>query len=132
MKRKTDIIFSVAVVLNFTLVSCQFAEKPLDKYDEDFVFENSSKVEGYVLAVYAGLPYANSESNGYYIVGDSMLSSATDESMITNPGSSIVVLTDGSLTAGKSNPDGIWNKNYEYIRAANLGLENLHRLRRRT
>ena len=84
--------------LGAAAVSCDFEDMPFDKYDSDFVFSNDKKAEGYVLGVYLGLPFDKSDENGYNRVDGAMLASASDEAMITVPGSSIVFLTDGSLT----------------------------------
>ena len=90
--------------LGAAAVSCDFEDMPFDKYDSDFVFSNDKKAEGYVLGVYLGLPFDKSDENGYNRVDGAMLASASDEAMITVPGSSIVFLTDGSLTPRKAIP----------------------------
>ena len=82
--------------LGAAAVSCDFEDMPFDKYDSDFVFSNDKKAEGYVLGVYLGLPFDKSDENGYNRVDGAMLASASDEAMITVPGSSIVFLTDGA------------------------------------
>lgn len=120
--------FIVLAVSCMMLFSCTFKEMPFDKYDMDFVFSTDVKAEGYVLSVYLGLPYDKTENNGYNRVDGAMLASATDESMPTVDGSSIVMLTDGSLSARKTNPDGCWDEYYKYIRDANIGLEGLEKL----
>jgi TonB-linked SusC/RagA family outer membrane protein len=114
--------------LGAAAVSCDFEDMPFDKYDSDFVFSNDKKAEGYVLGVYLGLPFDKSDENGYNRVDGAMLASASDEAMITVPGSSIVFLTDGSLTPRKSNPDGCWENNYKFIRDANIGIVGLEKL----
>ena len=114
--------------LGAAAVSCDFEDMPFDKYDSDFVFSNDKKAEGYVLGVYLGLPFDKSDENGYNRVDGAMLASASDEAMITVPGSSIVFLTDGSLTPQKSNPDGCWENNYKFIRDANIGIVGLEKL----
>ena len=101
---------------------------PFDKYDAEFVFSNNKKAEGYVLAVYNGLPFAASNNNGYARVDGALLACATDEATISSPGSSIIYLTEGSLTPRKTNPDGCWSDNYKFIRDANIGLEDLEYL----
>lgn len=114
--------------LGAAAVSCDFEDMPFDKYDSDFVFSNDKKAEGYVLGVYLGLPFDKSDENGYNRVDGAMLASASDEAMITVPGSSIVFLTDGSLTPRKSNPDGCWEDCYKFIRDANIGIVGLEKL----
>ena len=114
--------------LGAAAVSCNFEDMPFDKYDSAFVFSNDKKAEGYVLGVYLGLPFDKSDENGYNRVDGAMLASASDEAMITVPGSSIVFLTDGSLTPRKSNPDGCWENNYKFIRDANIGIVGLEKL----
>ena len=104
--------------------SC-FSGMPFDKYDAEFVFSNNKKAEGYVLAVYNGLPFAASNNNGYARVDGALLACATDEATLSSPGSSIIYLTEGSLTPRKTNPDGCWSDNYKFIRDANIGIEDL-------
>lgn len=116
------------LLLGVAAVSCDFEDMPFDKYDSDFVFSNDKKAEGYVLGVYLGLPFDKSDENGYNRVDGAMLASASDEAMITVPGSSIVFLTDGSLTPRKNNPDGCWNDCYKFIRDANIGIVGLEKL----
>lgn len=116
------------LLLGATLASCDFEEMPFDKYDSDFVFSNDKKAEGYVLGVYLGLPFDKSDENGYNRVDGAMLASASDEAVVTVPGSSIVFLTDGSLTPRKSNPDGCWENAYKFIRDANIGIAGLEKL----
>ena len=123
------IVKYIAVLLfGAAAVSCEFEDMPFDKYDSDFVFSNDKKAAGYVLGVSLGLPSDNSDENGYNRVDGAMLSSACDESMITVTGSSLVLLTDGSLTPRKSNPDGCWDDNYKFIRDANIGIVGLEKL----
>lgn len=122
---KTILLFCAGLV---GLSSCAFDEIPFDKFDASFVFSSNTKAEGYVLTVYSGLPYGNVGNVGYNITDGEMLSSVTDESMLSTPGSSIVLLSNGTLTPRKSNPDDVWSSYYQSIRDIHQGLENLHYL----
>lgn len=106
--------------------SCTFEQIPFDKYDAEFVFSSNTKAEGYVLSVYSGLPYGDTGSNGYHQTDGAMLSSVTDESMPSTPGSSIILISNGSLTPRQSNPDAVWGDYYQYIRDIHIGYENMH------
>lgn len=123
--KKSNILF---LALSLSLASCGFKDVPFDKYDQEFVFSSDVKAEGYVLSVYTGLPYNKSDENGFTRVDGQMLSSATDESAPTVPGSTIIYLTQGSLTSRNANPDGCWEDNYMFIRDAMIGLEGLEEL----
>ena len=115
--------------LAFTFNACDdpLDVKPYDKYQADFIFPNSKKAEEYVMYTYNVLPYSNSQSNGYNRLGGgaAMIASASDEAIQNVPGSTVEVLTNGSLSPSSSNPDNTWNDNYQFIRAINIGLENL-------
>lgn len=125
---KNIVKYIAALLIGVSAVGCTFEEMPFDKYDEDFVFSNDKKAEGYVLGVYLGLPYDKSDENGYNRVDGAMLASACDEATTTVTGSTIVLLTDGSLTPRKTNPDGCWADNYKFIRDANIGIVGLEKL----
>ena len=125
MKKTNIALFSL---LCLSIASCGFEEMPFDKYDQEFIFSTDVKAEGYVLSVYTGLPYDKTNENGYNRVDGAMLSSATDESAHTVPGSTIIYLTQGSLTSRNANPDGCWEDNYMFIRDALIGLEGIDEL----
>ena len=126
MKNKT-INIVLWVLMSAGLSSC-LADAPFDKYDSDFIFSSQIKAEGYVLSVYQGLPFDSIGDEGYCRVDGAMLACATDEATMSKEGSSIVFLTDASLTSRKENPDGCWTNAYKFIRDANIGLENLDKM----
>lgn len=125
MKKYISIIIFMALVFN----ACEgpLTVKPYDKYEAEFVFSVTKKAEEYVLNTYNVLPYGSSNSNGYNRLdgGNAMIASASDEAMPNLTGSTVTYLTNGSLSPTSPNPDNTWNHNYQYIRAINLGLENL-------
>ena len=126
---KNNLITRMAAgAMALSVLTACFAEKPFDKYDADFIFSSQIKAEGYVLSVYLGLPFDAITTDGYCRVDGAMLACATDEAAVSKDGSSIVYLTDGSLTARKNNPDGCWTNAYKFIRDANIGLENLEKM----
>jgi starch-binding outer membrane protein, SusD/RagB family len=105
-----------------------FEMKPHDKFDVEFIFSVTKKADFYVLNTYKVLPYPNSDNNGYNRLssGQSMIASASDEAMPNIPGYAVEYLTNGSLNPSSPNPDNTWDHNYEFIRAINIGLENLY------
>lgn len=121
-------IFIVFCLGHLLLSSCKFEQVPFDKFDAEFVFSSNTKAEGYVLSVYDGLPYGDTGSKGYHQTDGAMMSSVTDESMASTPGSSIILLSNGSLTPRQTNPDAVWGSYYQYIRDIHIGLENMHYL----
>lgn len=125
MKKYISIFFLAAVLF----VGCEspLDVKPYDKYEGEFVFSVTKKAEEYVLNTYNVLPYGNSNSNGFNRLdgGNAMIASASDEAMPNMSGSTVAYLTNGSLSPTSPNPDNTWNHNYQFIRAINLGLENL-------
>ncbi len=125
MKNYITIIILTALI--FSACEGPLDVKPYDKYEAEFVFSVTKKAEEYVLNTYNVLPYGNSNSNGYNRLdgGDAMIASASDEAMPNMSGSTVTYLTNGSLSSTSPNPDNTWNHNYQYIRAINLGLENL-------
>lgn len=125
---KNNILRLAAMTYASVILSSCLSEAPFDKYDSDFIFSSQIKAEGYVLSVYQGLPFSSIEDDGYCRVDGAMLACATDEAMINKEGSSVVFLTDGSLTARKTNPDGCWTEAYKFIRDANIGLANLDKM----
>lgn len=124
---KKYINISACLFAMVAMTSC-FADKPLDKYDSDFVFGSQIKAEGYALSVYNGLPFSGIGSDGYCRVDGAMLACATDEAALSKEGSSVLFLNNGSLTARKSNPDGCWSESYKFIRDANIGIANFHKM----
>lgn len=113
--------FSILLILFAFSYSCEFEHFPTESISVEDVFRDPLKVEGYVLGLYGFLPNQGS----YHRVDGAMLSSASDESVPTET-SNIRVLTDGSLTAKTSNPDGNWSNAYQYLSDINIGLEKLH------
>jgi hypothetical protein len=57
-----------------------------------------------------------------------MIACASDEAMPNLPGGNVDNLTNGSWSPSSSNPDSQWDVNYQFIRSANIGLENLNML----
>jgi starch-binding outer membrane protein, SusD/RagB family len=123
-------LFCIFILLSLTMIACDspLDIKPYDRYEAEFVFADRIKGEQYVVAQYDFLPYKNSNNIGYNRInsGAAMIASASDEAMPNVPGLGVEVLTNGSWNSSSSNPDALWNENYQFIRAANLGLENLH------
>lgn len=126
MKNINKII--MVLCIGFLIPSCTFKQIPFDKYDAEFVFSSNTKAEGYVLSVYAGLPYGDTGSQGYHQTDGAMMSSVTDESMQSTPTSSIILLYNGSLTPRQTNPDAVWGSYYQHIRDIHIGYENMHYL----
>ncbi len=126
--KKTTIILILGLTIIFNACENPLDVRPYDKYEADFIFGVTKKAEEYVMNTYNVLPYRNSNSNGYNRLngGEEMIASASDEAVPNIPGSSVEVLTNGALSPSSSNPDNTWDDNYEYIRAINLGLENLY------
>lgn len=129
MKNK---IFLSVIFAAFLAGSCEnpLEVTPYDKYGPEFVFGEPKKAEEYVMRNYNVFPYGSSDSQGFNRLesGKSMIASASDEAMPNIPGSNVDILTNGSWSPSSSNPDNQWDVNYQYIRSANLGLENLDML----
>jgi starch-binding outer membrane protein, SusD/RagB family len=121
------LIFPVLLV-----VSCEnpLDETPYDKYGAEFVFGEPKKAEEYVMRNYNVFPYGTSDSYGFNRLesGMSMIACASDEAIPNIPGSNVDILTNGSWSPSSTNPDNQWDFNYQYIRSANIGLENLDML----
>ncbi|MDX9882955.1 MAG: RagB/SusD family nutrient uptake outer membrane protein [Prolixibacteraceae bacterium] len=102
---------------------------PYDKYGAEFVFGEPKKAEEYVMRTYNIFPYGSADQ-GYNRLesGKSMIACASDEAMPNLPGSNVDILTNGSWSPSSSNPDNMWDHYYQYIRAANIGLDNLNML----
>lgn len=129
MKNK---IFLTLIIAAFMANSCEnpLEVTPYDKYGPEFVFGEPKKAEEYVMRNYNVFPYGTSDSYGFNRLesGKSMIACASDEAMPNMPGSNIDILTNGSWSPSSSNPDNQWDVNYQYIRSANIGLENLDML----
>lgn len=129
MKNK---IFLSVILAAFLAGSCEnpLEVTPYDKYGPEFVFGEPKKAEEYVMRNYNVFPYGSSDSQGFNRLesGKSMIASASDEAMPNIPGSNIDILTNGSWSPSSSNPDNQWDVNYQYIRSANIGLENIDML----
>lgn len=102
---------------------------PYDKYGPEFVFGEPKKAEEYVMRTYNVFPYGTADQ-GYNRLesGKSMIACASDEAMPSLPGGNVDNLVNGSWSASSSNPDNQWDVNYQFIRSANIGLENLDML----
>lgn len=102
---------------------------PYDKYGADFVFGEPKKAEEYVMRTYNVFPYGT-DSYGFNRLesGKSMIACASDEAMPNLPGGNVDNLINGSWSPSSSNPDSQWDVNYQFIRSANIGLENLDML----
>ncbi len=126
MKNK---IFLTLIIAASLVNSCEnpLEVTPYDKYGPEFVFGERKKAEEYVMRNYNVFPYGSSDSYGFNRLesGNSMIASASDEAMPNMPGSNVDILTNGSWSPSSSNPDNQWDVNYQYIRSANIGLENL-------
>ena len=102
---------------------------PYDKYGSDFVFGEPKKAEEYVMRTYNVFPYGT-DSYGFNRLesGKSMIACASDEAMPNLPGGNVDNLINGSWSPSSSNPDSQWDVNYQFIRSANIGLENIDML----
>ncbi len=129
MKNK---IYLTLILTAFLANACEnpLDETPYDKYGSEFVFGEPKKAEEYVMRNYNVFPYGTSDSYGFNRLesGKSMIACASDEAMPNVPGSNIDILTNGSWSPSSSNPDNQWDVNYQYIRSANIGLDNLDML----
>lgn len=128
MKNK---IYISLILTAFILGACEnpLDVTPYDKYGPEFVFGEPKKAEEYVMRTYNVFPYGSS-GEGYNRLesGKSMIACASDEAMPNLPGGNVDNLTNGSWSPSSSNPDSQWDVNYQFIRSANIGLENLDML----
>lgn len=129
MKNKLYILLGF---LAFILNACEepMDNTPYDKYGAEFVFSDQKRAEEYVMRAYNVFPYGSSDTYGFNRLesGKAMIACASDEAMPNVPGSAVDNLVNGSWSPSSSNPDAMWDFNYQYIRTANVGLENLDKL----
>jgi hypothetical protein len=124
-------IYLLLVLTAFFAGACEnpLEVTPYDKYGAEFVFGEPKKAEEYVLRTYNVFPYGTN-SYGYNRLesGKTMIACASDEAMPNTPGSNVDILTNGSWSPSSANPDSQWDVNYQFIRSANIGLDNLDML----
>ncbi|MEX2336838.1 MAG: RagB/SusD family nutrient uptake outer membrane protein [Fulvivirga sp.] len=102
----------------FTFSGCEFTEPDNLTFIEDHeVYNNIDKIRYVLNTVYSGLP------SGYSVIGASSLAAATDEAEEVNGMQAIQDFNIGNITP-YSNPDDVWNKNFEAIRNAQVFLQS--------
>ncbi|MFT3823249.1 MAG: RagB/SusD family nutrient uptake outer membrane protein [Chitinophagaceae bacterium] len=122
MKRFFLYIFLPAVIL---ATACKKTAEgyPLERWDEDVVFDPTDSVGSYasqfLMNVYSYLPnsFAGVSSNA-------LLDAGTDDAVYRYPGSTIEIFVNGAWTSWNM-PDNVWSKYYTGIRRANIFLKNI-------
>lgn len=123
MKKISQIFIIAFLLVGTMLTSCkkEFLDtKPLDQIEADLAWKDPALAEAFVNGIYNGL-----FEGGF---DEQMLAAITDEAIFTHAGRNINTINQGTLNP--SNPGWVnrhtdWLQMYNYIRTANIALENL-------
>lgn len=117
MKRKY-IHIRLYVAIAVGMLSCNKLDTRIDTLaTEETIRSGYTSLRNFGYAPYGYL------RTGFATMGGNLFATVTDEAEHTDPGSASQLFNQGSITPF-SNPDNVYARNYEGIRAANYFLEN--------
>lgn len=123
MKPKIKIYTGALILAGLFFCSCNknfLNTEPLGEISSELTWADGPLSEAFVTGIYRGLG-----QGGFY---EQMIASLTDETCFTHTGRSINTIMEASASA--SNPGWLsdeyaWGRMWQYIRAANIAIENL-------
>ena len=122
MKSVKKIITGLSMALIFVSCSKSLENEPLERINEDLVFDNIDKNADYakqfLSGVYLQLP------DGYNRLSGGFLDAGTDDAVPSQEGTGVEGFRTG-LVSGQNVPDNTWARNYTGIRRANMFLSKI-------
>jgi hypothetical protein len=123
MKKISQITLIAFLLVGAMLSSCkkEFLDtSPLDQIEADLAWKDPALAEAFVNGIYGGL-----YEGGF---DEEMLAAISDEAIFTHAGRNINTINQGTLNPsnpGFTNRSSTWINMYNFIRTANIALENL-------
>ena len=121
MKKASLFLFTYSLLLS---IACkkQYETYPEERVFTKDVFDSTDKAgvqsTAYLLGIYSFLP------QGFNRISGDFLDAATDDAIPSNLSSSVLLFSNGQLTA-VNNPDDNWSDSYTIIRRSNFFLKNI-------